>query len=976
MNLDSKTIKKEIEKDILKESEKTNQFNKSYEKYYKERSSLSDSFIRSGLGHYAKLFFLLLYNVVFITYFIFGIVRNRGDIVGSGFTGLAFEIAFGYIIFRYYKRKDGKFSFREVFFKNQYQSKRSQPINQKSIRSKYSPTWFHISIFCDNLIIIYKWLLVLALNGMIIFFFVLTIQFEIRYPYHFEPVYLVISLLTLLAEGFFIFNGYKNQYLRVNTNLFLNYFILAGTYITLFTLFMIGVTSKDSFEFYNYIYGGFFGLIIISLILFGKYNRFAVIYNLKEPKKKVIVEYKKKDTPKTQEINQTKITSSNLHDFSSLKNHILPPKESIFKNIKHKIPNKILLVMTIIFSILIQLLIIFFTIISFFWWVWDNDLVYFFITFPGFLIIIGEIILIWKYNRIYKRIRLYITKICLKISLNAGEKSKKLEKDESFVHSRMKLKKSMRYFNIAKKITPEIIQTVFISKIVLMIKRKIGSSYLSEGIIYSKAAWDNFRGKKYKVAVKKYNKANQSIEQAITYLDKQERKDPKFGFTVQVSLLYDILKLFKMIIPQIEMEWKYNKHSNLYQTNLDLQEIFDQISGSAQEINETLGIFTQTYIIQEKYYDKEEVDRLLDTKLTESIQLFENLQDRVSYLLQYIQSLEDGKTDIDTQFPALSMNMQTPTYTPTIEKSVTTVEASAKPTQKKQDLIKIIREYEYIGGKIRFKIGLVNSSGKVITNLALRFDLPDSLKWIIHEPDYTRRGDTILIPKLGGDEKIAISLYLEPLNCLQSAINATLTFFDAQDHPQAIVMPPKKVSITCPIFFTREEANIARVKSLQQKLKYNDKKIFPLGSSGNMEMIFSILLDTIGKHDVKLVDKTYSKDKDMGEAWYYGITKVKKQKMIIRLLMEPKKHFLQVNVHGDNQESITGLLAELEGQIREKLLMNKIISDKNTFTDISTSVLLGHCPYCNGPIAPEWISLYKKGEHIACKYCDTSIVPY
>ena len=83
-----------------------------------------------------------------------------------------------------------------------------------------------------------------------------------------------------------------------------------------------------------------------------------------------------------------------------------------------------------------------------------------------------------------------------------------------------------------------------------------------------------------------------------------------------------------------------------------------------------------------------------------------------------------------------------------------------------------------------------------------------------------------------------------------------------------------------------------------------------------------------------------------------------------------------MNVNGDNQEPITGLLAELEGQIREKLLMSKIITDGSTFNDISTSILLGNCPYCNGPIAPEWISLYKKGEIITCKYCDTPVIPY
>ncbi|MHA1511860.1 MAG: hypothetical protein ACTSRX_09090, partial [Promethearchaeota archaeon] len=243
-------------------------------------------------------------------------------------------------------------------------------------------------------------------------------------------------------------------------------------------------------------------------------------------------------------------------------------------------------------------------------------------------------------------------------------------------------------------------------------------------------------------------------------------------------------------------------------------------------------------------------------------------------------------------------------------------------------------------------------------------------------PNLKRRGDTIHIARLGGNEKIAISLYLEPINCLESMINATLTYFDSKDQPQAVIMAPKKVSISCPIFFTRDEANLARVKKIQLKLKYEDHKIFPLVKSDKSELIFNKILSSIGKHDVKLVSKEYSLDNNKGEAYFYGVTKVKKDKMIIRLLLDSNHQIIEISVNGDDQEPITGLLAELESEIRDKLLVHNIIEDSDKFHDINTSILLGNCPFCNGPISQTSITFFKKGETITCKYCDTALTPY
>jgi len=281
----------------------------------------------------------------------------------------------------------------------------------------------------------------------------------------------------------------------------------------------------------------------------------------------------------------------------------------------------------------------------------------------------------------------------------------------------------------------------------------------------------------------------------------------------------------------------------------------------------------------------------------------------------------------------------------------------------------IKREHELIGGQIRFKVALINNTRTALTTLKISFDIPDALKWVMYEPRYERKGDSILIPKLSINEKKTVSLYLEPLNCLNSPVNATVSFFDAKDRPQAIVMDPKWVSITCPIFFTKEEANLARLKHLQRTLNHQQKKLIPISNIEKIHIIFSTILSVVGKRDIKLVYKDFSAKGKLGEAWFYGVTKVKEKRYVIYILLDGENNALELEVSGDNDEHITGFLAEISNEIRQELLKHKVISVDDRFYNMRCSVLLGECSFCGGPISAKLVEKYKQGESINCKFC-------
>ncbi len=301
------------------------------------------------------------------------------------------------------------------------------------------------------------------------------------------------------------------------------------------------------------------------------------------------------------------------------------------------------------------------------------------------------------------------------------------------------------------------------------------------------------------------------------------------------------------------------------------------------------------------------------------------------------------------------------------------VQSTIKADKGKKAL-KIIREYEFIGGQVRFKVGLANNTNNPLTNFKISFDLPDALKWVLYEPEkYERKGDSILIPKLGKNEKKTVSLYLEPINCMESALNATISFFDVNDQPQAIPMEPKMIAISCPIFFTEEEANIARVKKLHHSITLRDKKIFPIVNDEAMSLMFSTVLSVLGNYDIKLVSREFSEEERFGEAWFYGITKVKKNRIITYIILDGENKTLEIEVSADDHGQITGFLAEIGNKIREELLKLNIIGNEEQFYDMNMSIHLNHCPYCWNIIPSEQIQGYLKGDPIDCKYCGETL---
>ena len=468
------------------------------------------------------------------------------------------------------------------------------------------------------------------------------------------------------------------------------------------------------------------------------------------------------------------------------------------------------------------------------------------------------------------------------------------------------------------------------------------------------------------VSANKYNK------RAIKAHDNQDLEKAEQEWNHSVSNFTKLLKIIKSEKLNLETSKTKTKiesiRKNLEQLEIEkLCAVADKKLGDAQTLKDkeiTIALEMATEAIS-SYSEALKKAR----NNPEFTSLVENIKTKMFNVRNFQEGLEEKMDELIGITPLTTEIIIEHDDDSDYKKVQSTIKAG-----KRKKALKIIREYEFIGGQVRFKVGLVNNTNNPLTNFKISFDLPDALKWVLYEPDkYERKGDSILISKLGKNEKKTVSLYLEPINCMESPVNATISFFDVNDRPQAIPMKPKMISISCPIFFTKEVANIARVKKLQRSLTLRDKKIFPIVNDDALSLFFSTTLSVLGNYDIKLISREFSEEERFGEAWFYGITKVKKNRIITYIILDGENKTLEIEVSADDHGQITGFLAEIGNKIREELLKLNIIGNEEQFYDINMSIHLNHCPYCWNIIPSEQIQGYLKGDPIDCKYCGETL---
>jgi hypothetical protein len=230
----------------------------------------------------------------------------------------------------------------------------------------------------------------------------------------------------------------------------------------------------------------------------------------------------------------------------------------------------------------------------------------------------------------------------------------------------------------------------------------------------------------------------------------------------------------------------------------------------------------------------------------------------------------------------------------------------------KKEAVKVKSGIEFFGGFVRLKVGVSNGLGAPISSvtLALSYDTM-SLRLSHIEPEYPFHDSTIFLNDIKPKEKRSVAIYFDPVICQESSIEGNVTYFDGYGVQGSAAMKTRPVDIVCPIFYTKENINVAMLKRLIKELKYNDTKVYQITEVENLKVAYKVAKDCIQAHDVKSV-REYGLDSPYeAELWYYGEVKGTDEQIVIRAAAREWQHSLSIFVASRNLASMTGLLAEI-----------------------------------------------------------------
>ncbi|MEW5761266.1 MAG: hypothetical protein AB1779_10935, partial [Candidatus Thermoplasmatota archaeon] len=123
----------------------------------------------------------------------------------------------------------------------------------------------------------------------------------------------------------------------------------------------------------------------------------------------------------------------------------------------------------------------------------------------------------------------------------------------------------------------------------------------------------------------------------------------------------------------------------------------------------------------------------------------------------------------------------------------------------------------------------------------------------------------------------------------------------------------------------------------------------------------------IQRHDVRLVREFFEKEPYLSEAWYFGKTKERKDKLVIRVSVSEDSKVVEFFAASNSILVITGLLAELKNDFMEELKSEKSfaeqITDENIIVEVRKKVKLidkqdvflkKYCPNCKKEVKEGW----------------------
>jgi len=249
-------------------------------------------------------------------------------------------------------------------------------------------------------------------------------------------------------------------------------------------------------------------------------------------------------------------------------------------------------------------------------------------------------------------------------------------------------------------------------------------------------------------------------------------------------------------------------------------------------------------------------------------------------------------------------------------------QASLKPVETNK--IEVVRDYDFEGGQLHFKVAVRNKSNMAINNVKVVLDVPSSFK--IKQP-------LINIPVIEAKNSRGVDFYLEPKQCGTTTIGGTVIYKDATGEQHTINIRKKEVEIKCPLVCT----SLTTIEDCQVAIQTlpNDARAFLIADL-DPRLAFRAAIRTLKHFETSTVtshEGTDAKGFYEAESWHCAEAKVTGGRIITRIYVSEASQSLEVRVWCGNAGQLTGFLARIIELLFEEInIIRKIRSEEREKT--------------------------------------------
>ncbi len=238
--------------------------------------------------------------------------------------------------------------------------------------------------------------------------------------------------------------------------------------------------------------------------------------------------------------------------------------------------------------------------------------------------------------------------------------------------------------------------------------------------------------------------------------------------------------------------------------------------------------------------------------------------------------------------------------------------------------IEVVREYDFIGGQLHFKVVIRNQGSMTINSVKVLLDVPTS---------YKAKDHLINIPVIEAKNSRGVDFYLEPKECGISNIGGDVIYKTASGDKKTVHIRKKEVQIKCPLVVSC----LATIEDIQIAIADlpNDARAFLIADL-DPRLAFRAAVRTIKRFEVSTVtshEGSDAKGKYEAESWHCSEAKVGGGRIVTRVYVSEVNQSLEVRVWCNHSGQLTGFLAKIIELLFEEInIIRKIKSEEREKT--------------------------------------------